>query len=197
VEYAETEEAFLTGSADEITKVAGTKRCHSELLYVFRFSYDPIMGAPNVDAESIRKLQDTSPWAYDKVTLEHYANWYNVTSVKSGQGDYNNPYMYYDTPLLHVAYINGLKPAKTYYYRVSGSCKVFKFRVPPYYLGAEAPPPDVQMYPFKVGLMGDVGQTDVSVGTFEAMLDYKPDAALLVGDLSYAGAYDDFWSSSK
>lgn len=60
------------------------------------------MGQPRVTEESIRELQDTSDWAFDPVTGDHYYNWANVTEMEYGFGHYNNPDMYYQvaTPLL-------------------------------------------------------------------------------------------------
>ena len=54
---------------------------------------DPSMGQPRMTEEQIRELQDTSDWAFDPVTGEHFFNWDNVTEMQYGFGLYNNPDM--------------------------------------------------------------------------------------------------------
>lgn len=93
--------------------------------------------------------------------------------------------MYYDSPVLRTVELSNLSPATTYYYRVSGSCKVFEFTTPPFNFADSVN--IVDMYPFSVGLVGDLGQTEVSVKSVDALITMAPDVILMTGDLSYAG----------
>jgi hypothetical protein len=186
VYYSDNEQAVLgTGSSSALKMASGTFRTHSEQIYVTGNLIDPGMGEPLESGQTIINLEDTSKWAYDKTTGEPWANFYNVTTVQYGLGRYNNPYMYYDSPVLRTVSISNLKPLTTYYYRVHGSCKVFRFTMPPFYFAGQAPPPS--MYPFVLGVVGDIGQTEVSLKSMEALVELNPGAIVLVGDLSYAG----------
>lgn len=185
VTYSVDENAVLAQSS--AAKVAmGSFRTHSQLLYIINNLVDPSMGQPTATEEEIVALQDTKSWAYDKDTGEHWFNWKNVTSIVNGYGAYNNPYMYYDSPKLHTVILTKLEPLTTYYYRVQGSCQIYRFTMPAYYYGDASPSPSEQ-FPFKIGLVGDLGQTEVSLKSMQALRDMDPDVALLVGDLSYAG----------
>ena len=182
--YSENEDDLLTSAATEVT---GISEAHSQIMYIITRLVEPTMGAPAATEEEIVKLQDTKSWAYDKQTGEHWANWFNITEMETGFGDYNNPYMVYDSPMLHSVEVFGLQPLTTYYYRVAGSCVIHQFTMPPF--SYNSPVPDDELYPFTLGLVGDLGQTQVSVGSMEALADMESDAVLLVGDLSYAGIY--------
>jgi hypothetical protein len=190
VYYALTQDEILSHS-NKVRKVVGTSSTYSELTYITGQLVDPTMGEPLEEEEPIIDLQDTKDWAFDPKTGEKFFNWYNVTKLQTGIGRYNNPYMYYDSPMLHTVVIPELTPLTTYYYRVTGSCKVFKFTTPPFYYGSEVPS-SIQMYPFSIAMIGDVGQTEVSLKTLQATLDLQPDAVLLVGDLSYAGKKNEY-----
>jgi hypothetical protein len=153
------------------------------------------MGKPRVTEEQIRELQDTSDWAFDPVTGEHYFNWDNVTEMQYGFGRYNNPDMYYQAPLLHTVEITGLVAGQEYFYRVSDSCTILRFRMPQFfYSGASQEEKDL-VYPFSVGLTGDLGQTEVSLMSMAALAALDADAVFLVGDLSYADGYGNSWDT--
>lgn len=89
----------------------------------------------------------------------------------------------YQSPILHHVVVSGLKPGATYVYRVGsetfGFSDVMNVTVPALF----------HPYPFKIGVVADLGQTRNSSLTVERMLDWKPDIAVLAGDLSYADAY--------
>ncbi|CAE7731909.1 PAP21 [Symbiodinium microadriaticum] len=141
------------------------------------------MGAPETTTEYLLSIQDTTDFAYDEVTGEHFSNWYNYSRVDWGMGRYNNPDVIYDSPLLHRVVLDGLTPGKKYFYRVQGSCKVYSFSLPP---SATASPTD---FPYRIGLTADIGQTLVSEKSVQALLALLPDVVLLPGDLSYADGY--------
>lgn len=156
---------------------------------------NPDMGRPRVTAEEIRVLQDTSTWAYDPVTYEHYFNWKNVTEIEYGFGEYNNPDMYYQAPLLHTVELTELQAGQKYFYRVADSCAVLSFQMPPFYYTGAPEAEKAALYPFSLGLTGDLGQTDVSLKSMEALAALEADAVLLVGDLSYADGYGNSWDT--
>jgi acid phosphatase type 7 len=116
-----------------------------------------------------------------------------------GFGQYNNPYMYYQSLLLHTVRLDNLEAGQTYYYRVGESCTVFEFHMPRYYFSSGSSSKDssaqANMYPFSLGLTGDVGTTEVSVMSIAALAALEADAVLLVGDLSYSDGYLDSWDS--
>lgn len=181
VTYATTMEAVLSSLNAKVA--TGSTKVNSELLYIIPRLFDPTMGAPVVTEEEILALQDTTSWAYDKNTGEHYYNWYNYSEVQLGFGNYNNPYMIYDSPLLHTVVLTDLDPLTTYYYRVEGSCDVHSFTMPAYSYDEAVDADD--LYPFLLGMVGDLGQTQVSVGSMEALADMDPDTVLLVLFVSY------------
>ena len=128
---------------------------------------------------NVLQLQDTSRWAYDHKTGEHYANWRNVTEVRCfpllsltlfdfylnlllqvyyGSGQYNNPDMMYQSPAIHTVPINNLQNGVKYYYRVEGSCDVHQFSLPYFSYASED---NADSYPFTMGITADLGQTEV------------------------------------
>ena len=153
------------------------------------------MGKPIATEEEIRELQDTSDWAFDPTTGEHYFNWKNVTEMEFGFGSYNNPDMYYHSPLLHTVELSSLSSGQEYFYRVSDSCTVMRFRMPAYYFSGASQTEKNSVYPYSLGLTGDLGQTDVSLKSMEALAAMEADTVLLVGDLSYADGYGNSWDT--
>ena len=199
---------------NSILIATGSKLTYSQLLYVHNGLYDPTMGAPDETAAHIISLQDTSHWAYDKTTGEHYANYDKVTQVQSGFGLYSNPYMCYDSPYIHTILLANLMPGVKYYYTVDGGGQIYDFTYPytptatpinpltnTIYTYSDTPPPtppttgpyDSKVYPFSLGLTCDLGQTLVSEASVHALLSLHPDAVLLAGDLSYADGWAPLW----
>ncbi|CAM9841713.1 unnamed protein product [Scytosiphon promiscuus] len=94
--------------------------------------------------------------------------------------------------LLHSAVIGGLEPSTTYFYRVGdeelGLSDVRTFTTPGA-VGAEQP--------LILGILGDLGQTNDSRNTLDAILQHQPaiDVVLHAGDLSYADCEEDRWDS--
>ena len=50
-------------------------------------------------------------------------------------------------------------------------------------------------YPFKIGLLSDVGLTAVSSISVQAIAALKPNVALLAGNIAYADGYPEIWDS--
>ena len=184
-----------------VTTAVGTKRAYSELLYTVYFSMNPAMGQPTVNKSEWVDMLDTSDWAFDHQTGQRYANWYSVneSTMETGFGQYNNPDVYYNSPIIHKVPLYGLTTDTTYFYRVAGSCEIFNFTTLPFYFAATHHVP--AMYPFKLGLTGDVGMTSVSIKSLAALVALQTDTVLLVGDLCYADGwqyiYDSFGNAAQ
>jgi len=84
----------------------------------------------------------------------------------------------YNSPILHHVILDSLDQGQKYYYSVGseeyGFSDVYSFTVPK------------REYPFKVGVVADVGQTYNSSATLNRTLADDPAALLFIGDLSYA-----------
>lgn len=85
--------------------------------------------------------------------------------------------------------ITDLIAGQEYFYRVSDSCTTFRFQMPQYFYAGASEEEQKAVYPFSVGLTGDLGQTEVSLKSMEALAALEADAVFLVGDLSYADGY--------
>ncbi len=178
----------LKSDSDNIVTFNGNAIAYSEQLSVNFRSYNPTMGKPLLTASQILYIQNTSRWAYNKTSGEHWANYYKYPTVMNGLIENNNPYNYYDSPMIHTVILTGLKQGKTYYYRVSGSCLISKFLIP-------VSGDDPSIYPQTIGLTGDTGQTLVSDATFNALRHLNASFIMLVGDLSYADGWPALWDS--
>lgn len=77
--------------------------------------------------------------------------------------------------------IGPLEPRKSYFYRISGSNKVYNF--------TSMPRPGFKKFTF--GLIADVGQTVNSSSTFDHVASADLDFIILAGDLTYADNYKD------
>ncbi|KAI8108135.1 hypothetical protein M9434_006165 [Picochlorum sp. BPE23] len=93
-------------------------------------------------------------------------------------GDVNGLGTEYHSPILHHVVLQDLSPGQTYFYSVGsdeyGFSDVYNFTVPS------------RKYPFKFGVMADIGQTYNTSVTLERTAQDNPDALLHIGDLSYA-----------
>jgi acid phosphatase type 7 len=195
VDYSTDSELLMASSSSSsasVVRVEGTYQVYSELLYINSNLVYPYMGEPLEQAETVRALEDTSPWAYEQSTGEHWYNWYNVTKMQTSFGRYNNPYMIYTSPIIHTVTLTGLKSGTNYFYMVADSCQVYSFVMPKYYYDDSTP---INLFPFKLGLVGDVGQTQVSVESMAALAALETDSILLVGDLSYADGWQNSWDT--
>jgi hypothetical protein len=147
------------------------------------------MGAAAKSVEDIVYLQDTSRYAFDKTTGEHWANYNKVFYPYTGNGQYNNPYLYYDSPFIHTVEITNLEEGLTYYYRPEGSCKTYHFTIPKSSDGT------LSSYPLHVGMTVDIGQTLVSNSSITALISMNPDLIILAGDLAYADGFTPLWDT--
>jgi hypothetical protein len=119
----------------------------------------------------------------------------NVTAADGAQRCYTVPS--YSSGALHQVVVGlgeegPLQSTKTYFYRVGdpdlGWSDEFNFTMPPeahQNLGL----------PYRLGLIGDLGQTENSAQTLEHLMANKPDSVLNVGDLSYADGEEQRWDS--
>eukprot|EP00752_Nemacystus_decipiens_P008937 g7979.t1 len=94
--------------------------------------------------------------------------------------------------VLHSAVLEELEPSSTYFYRVGdaelGLSDVRSFTTPGA-VGAEQP--------LVLGILGDLGQTNDSRNTLDAIMEHQPaiDLVLHAGDLSYADCEQERWDS--
>ena len=56
-------------------------------------------------------------------------------------------------------------------------------------------PPEASSFPYRLGLIGDLGQTENSMDTLDHAATLEPISILNVGDLSYADGYQPRWAS--
>jgi hypothetical protein len=199
VYYSFSESSSLEEGDDNVITVAGVFRAYSELLYTVNYLTSPKMGAPKATVDELVYMLDTSRWAFDPSTGEPYSNWYNVSNedyidkYKYSFGQYNNPDFYYNSPLLFTVELTNIPSYEKVYYRVAGSCDIHEFLMPKYNYKNEKTPNFYDNDGFKMGLTGDVGTTEVSVGSMEALSAISPDVVLLVGDLSYSDGWQLTW----
>ena len=210
VQYSSDLSSFTSG--DGLTNVTASSQSYSEIMYYVSNLYDPAMGTPMGNATHLIDISNTASWAYDKQTGTPWANYKQVTKVSPGTIlAYNNPYVIYDSPVVFTASIGSLTPGKTYYYNVVGHCQVYSFTMP-----------QSHTYPLTVGLVVDIGQTEVcvkllnccsnsyietlylipyvtcmqvSVASMHALKALNVSVLLLPGDLSYADGYPSLWDS--
>ncbi len=187
VYFAQTESALLSSSSSN-TMTTGSSFSYSELISVGLELMNSTMGQGMASRAAVLNLEDSANWAFDTATGQHWANWFNITKPVFGLGNYNNPTMYYDSPLLHTVEVAGLVPGNSYYYRVSGSCVAYKFTLPP-----QSSPSSKFPYPFSLGLTGDLGQTNVTTLSINSLISMNPAAVLLAGDLAYADGWPALW----
>lgn len=205
--YALLPEDVITFTDNTMTAGGDIGNSQSELRFLNTLSIFPDLGTPTADLTTWTNFADTSSWAKDPVTGMHwdmykqlvgpnfFATLFNVENQyfynvfhsdfkpSSPLLDYRNPFNYYTSPIIHSVTLNDLIPGNRYYYRVDGSCHVYSFVVP-------AP-----SYPFTLGIFADVGVTEVSNMSVQAMAAINPDVALLAGDMAYADGYPELWDT--
>jgi len=117
--YGLNEKAVQTATAagSGVMVAHGTPVAYSQLLSISGYLYEPAMGKPAETVADLLKLVNTDTWAFDPVTKEHFAQWKHVTELSYGIQSYKNPYMYYDSPLIHSVTLTGLKSRTLYKYR--------------------------------------------------------------------------------
>jgi acid phosphatase type 7 len=184
-----------TASLTSATTLKCWSESYSQLIWITSGLYAPYMGGVTEPASDILTLQNTSVWAYSivngtKMTWANYKYLAPGSSPVTGLGQYNNPYMVYDSPIVNTAEVKNLLPGHTYYYRPLDSCdEVFDFIAPSVSSGKASD------YPMTVGIVMDLGQTVVSNASMAALLALDPSVVLLAGDLSYADGWYPRWDS--
>ncbi|XP_020577406.1 purple acid phosphatase 23 isoform X2 [Phalaenopsis equestris] len=92
----------------------------------------------------------------------------------------------YTSGIIHHVRLDGLKPETRYYYKCGDSSlkamsNEHSFRT--------FPLPDVEKFPHKIVLVGDLGLTSNSTTTIAHLVKNDPSLILMVGDLTYANQY--------
>lgn len=206
--YALRPEDVVTVTSRTMTAGGDIGNSQSELRFFNTLSVLPDLGTSTASIETWTNFADTSSWAKDPVTGQHWNFYlslivpgsptytlYNIENQffynvfhsnfkpSSPLLDYRNPYNYYTSPIFHTVTLNNLTPGTRYYYRVDGSCNIYSFVVP------------AKHYPFTLGIFADVGTTAVSNMSIQAIAAIKPDVALLAGDMAYADGYPELWDT--
>lgn len=202
VHFGDTPDSLAMFYRAEATTISTVK-------YFDQHLYAPNLGKPDATPEELAKELDTTsfgnswqlffPQGIMAVVLGMQANWtgvnngqivdpstYNSTSALSSlpaQQDYSNPKNVYTSPFLYSVQIDGLLKGTRYYYRVDGSCNVYSFKIP------------ANVYPMTVGLVADLGITDISNASVNALISFDPDVVLFTGDLCYADGYGEVWDT--
>lgn len=176
---------------------AGSARTYSALTYYtsdWLWGGSPIPGPFDANKEAIAESMSTDDWAYyGNDPSRHVPHlWEVVTPEDVGKitypgefGDYKNPKQWYTSPQVHTVVLKDLADGEEYEYQVPNNDEVFRFKMP----GC------AKTYPFRVGLLSDVGQTSVSMLSMKQVLNSRVDVALMSGDLSYADGYYLRWDS--
>ena len=113
-----------------------------------------------------------------------FANFSTYTPTDAiGELNYANPGAYYDSPFLYNVRINHLTPGITYYYQLPGDCNIYSFMIPE------------PKYPMTIGVFGDIGVTEASQLTVNALVAMKPAVVINTGDLSYADGWHPVWDT--
>ena len=173
------------GSMDQ--EATGKAETYSQLMYWQEMLWDPALkGGYGLNQAIVAKDMSTSSWAFDPSSGWKYPSWREL-GEQQVEGDkigwYKNPSERYDSPKIHTVVLTGLQDGESYTYQVENDDRSFTFTMP------------IQKYPFRVGLVGDIGQTPVSNSSMHLLSGLKPDVVLLTGDLSYADGYYPRWDS--
>ena len=163
----------------------GEVNSYTALISIEKDLYEPPMGRPFASEEEVLDLANTTWWAKGISGSRT-----NPSEVPDGLLPYKNPASIYSSPFLHTVLLDNLSPGTRYYYRlplIKGSTSsdeiIRTFQIPK------------TTYPTHLGLMGDVGQTEVSNQSLQEFWQSDPDAILLAGDLSYADGWPFLWDS--
>jgi hypothetical protein len=88
----------------------------------------------------------------------------------------------YDSGLLHSVIVSGLEPNTHYFYTCGDPQKGWSQE----YSFTTTPLVGTQSLPYRLGIVGDLGQTVHSADTIDHLLQSEPDLFLIAGDFSYA-----------
>ena len=175
------------GADGAVRAATGSSSAYSQLMYIAPELTNPALGGLGADPAQQRRIQsDQHAPATDPASLVGPKS-AAADGVVYGLGAYNNPAMYYDSPLLHAVTLAGLTGGSTYTYRVAGDARSHNFTMPADG-GAHA-------YPLALGLVADLGQTSASEANVALLRSQRLDAVLIAGDLSYADGFGSRWDS--
>jgi len=130
------------------------------------------------------ELRSSIRWGYERGEL---------TNVEEGTFSCYST-VAYDSGALHrvVIGVDGgpIVPSASVFYQVGDAAQdvwsdEFQFTMSP----------PIGSFPYKLGVIGDLGQTKHSVQTLEHLRANSPDSLMLVGDLSYADGYQPRWDT--
>ena len=125
--------------------------------------------------------------AVDKVTGEEWPDFDNLSfytpSSVVGELNYANPGAYYNSPFLYNVRINHLTPGVTDYYQLPGYCNICSFKIP-----------EIR-YPMTIGVFGDIGVTEASRLTVNALVAMDPAVVINTGHLSYTDGWHPVWDT--
>lgn len=167
--------SYGTSVARMTSSATGTAFSYTQLLAASSNLVKPSMGAPGATASEIISISNTSSFAYDHISGKKWSNYKNVKTFVPGQLASNNPYAYYDSPVIHTTILSDLIAGETYYYQPAEACKVYNFTMTP----------AVATYPFKAGLVADLGTTDVSAKSIAVLAAMNSDVVIFAGDLCF------------
>ena len=169
-----TMSSTATGKAQAYTQLLGAQSTNL---------ITPSMGQAGSTAAVMIGLANTSTFAYDHDTGRRWANYNNAYGTKktpTGQLNFSDPFAFYDSPMIHTTVLSNLVAGKLYYYKPAGACKTYNFTM------TQA----VNTYPFKAGLLADLGTTDVSAMSVAVLIAMNANVIVFTGDLSYGKRND-------
>eukprot|EP00435_Cladocopium_sp_Y103_P031891 s313_g8.t1 len=161
-----------------LQNATGTSQQYSLLMYFSRHLVEPRMGKATLTLEELAKIRSTE-WCQDVSTGWKYPCYHSFTAEDAsklyGGGRYYNFRDNYDSPNIHTVVLKGLAPNRSYCYSVDNDERVFSFKMPA----------DHQVFPFKLGLIADAGQTAASKASFDVLKKIAPEAVLFAGKANH------------
>jgi len=153
---------------------------------VFYSSTDKYLNSSKVMNASGISL--TYTYDYSKDVTEGYL----LNDYARGPGPSFLPINYVSGVIHHVL-VEGLQPGTTYYYKVgdpryyNGVSGILHFKTLPSNVPTPSQP---SVYPFRLGVIADVGQTYNTSAMMARLMEVEIDALALIGDFTYADNYD-------
>jgi 3',5'-cyclic AMP phosphodiesterase CpdA len=154
--------------------------------------HEPTLGAVPVQDSMLAELVNTS--AFSPSGSAQYKKVEDVKdawdALSGGCIDYNNPRAYWQSFYIHTVALKGIRPGATYSYRPVAGHREFQFTALP----AAGTMLDADR-PLRIGMMADVGVTNVSASVMHELLDLAPDFLVIAGDYSYADGWAPRWDT--
>lgn len=150
---------------------------------------EPPMGDAPVTARQLADLVNTS--AFSPEDSSQYLR-LNSTSeawgaLNKGCIDYRNPRAYWVSMYIHTVTLPSLEPGTEYTYRPEAGKREFAFTTPP--------APGDHSNPLRIGMIADLGVTNVTAAVMRELLGQRIDSLFLVGDYSYADGWSERWDA--